>query len=190
MRMNPKKEIKILQKEDPRLRKISAEVDLSLIKSKKIKEVISSLKLAIDSQSDAVAISAVQIGELTRIFIISKKIFDILKEEKRPLKETKKDLIFINPKITKFSKAKVLCEEGCLSVRFLYGKVKRSTHVDIEAFDENGNKIERNASGLLAQIIQHENDHLDGILFIDKAIDIQEILPEKLKEIQNEAGTY
>ena len=74
--MNPKKEIKILQKEDPRLRKISAEVDISSIKSKKIKEIISSLKLAIDSQSDAVAISAVQIGELSRIFIISKKIFD------------------------------------------------------------------------------------------------------------------
>ena len=184
------KEIVILQKEDPRLRKISAEVDPSLIKSKRIKETISSLKLAIDSQPDAVAISAVQIGELVRIFLISKKLFNILKEEKKPLKEAKKDLIFINPKITKLSKSKILCEEGCLSVRFLYGKVKRSTHVDIEAFDENGNKIKKSASGLLAQIIQHENDHLDGILFIDKAIDIQEILPEKLKEIQNEARTY
>lgn len=175
-----KKEIIILQKDSPTLRKISKEVKLSQIKDKKIKEVISSLKLAIDSQLDAVAISAVQIGELARIFVISKRIFDILEENKKPLKETKRDLIFINPKITKLSKSKVFCEEGCLSVRYLYGKVKRSTHVTIEALDEKGNKIKRNAAGLLSQIIQHENDHLNGILFIDKAIDIQEILPENL----------
>ena len=185
-----KKEIQILQKDNPILRKISDEVEVSEIKGKKIKEIISSLKLAIESQSDAIAISAVQIGELVRVFLISKKVFGVLKEEGKPLKEEKRDLIFINPKITKFSKTKVTCEEGCLSVRFLYGKVKRSSHVNIEALDENGNKIKRNAAGLLAQIIQHENDHLDGILFIDKATDIQEILPEKLKEIQNEAGTY
>ncbi|MGB8815665.1 MAG: peptide deformylase [Minisyncoccia bacterium] len=181
--MNSKKEIVILQKEDPRLRKISAEVEYPMIKSKKMQEILSSLKLAIDSQSDAVAISAVQIGELSRIFLISKKIFNILEDNKKPLNEVKKDLIFINPKITKLSKAKAWGEEGCLSVRFLYGKVNRSTHLTIEALDENGNKIIRNTSGLLAQIIQHENDHLNGVLFIDKAIEIQEILPENLQKI-------
>ena len=162
------KEIKILQSGDPGLRKISKEIKDSEILSKKIKEIISSLKIAMNSQSDAVAISAPQIGELVRVFVISKKLFDILEEDKKPLKEEKRDLIFINPEITKLSKSKMICEEGCLSVRFLYGKVKRSSHATIEAFDENGKKIKRDASGLLSQIVQHENDHLNGILFIDR----------------------
>ncbi len=179
------KEIKILQSGDPGLRKISKEIKDSEILSKKIKEIISSLKIAMNSQSDAVAISAPQIGELVRVFVISKKLFDILEEDKKPLKEEKRDLIFINPEITKLSKSKMICEEGCLSVRFLYGKVKRSSHATIEAFDENGKKIKRDASGLLSQIVQHENDHLNGILFIDKATDIKEILPENLQTLQN-----
>jgi peptide deformylase len=62
--------------------------------------------------------------------------------------------------------------------------VLRSAKAQIEAFDETGKKFTRGTSGLLAQIVQHENDHLDGILFIDKATDIKEILPENIKNVQ------
>ena len=75
-------------------------------------------------------------------------------------------------------------EEGCLSVRWLYGKVKRSVRVTLSAQDDTGKKIERGASGLLAQIFQHEVDHLDGVLFIDKASDVWEMTEEEIKELQ------
>ena len=70
-------------------------------------------------------------------------------------------------------------EEGCLSVRWLYGQVDRSERVTLRAYDEKGKKLERGASGLLAQIFQHEVDHLDGILFTDKATQIEDLPPPK-----------
>ncbi|MFA6430329.1 MAG: peptide deformylase [Candidatus Paceibacterota bacterium] len=172
---------KILQKDNPILRQISKSILEKEIKSPKIKKIILDMKKALNSQEDGIAISAIQIAEPVRIFLISKKIFEILGENKDEIREKVKDLIFINPKIKKFSKEKQLLEEGCLSVRYLYGKVSRCKKVQVEATDENGNKFSRGFSGLLAQIIQHENDHLDGILFIDKAIDIEEIKPENIK---------
>ena len=59
--------------------------------------------------------------------------------------------------------------EGCLSVRPLWGEVERSTNATVEAYDETGKKFTRGAGGLLAHIFQHETDHLDGVLFIDRA---------------------
>jgi peptide deformylase len=91
--------------------------------------------------------------------------------------------VFINPQITKFSKEKKWMEgEGCLSVRWVYGKVERATKVTLRAYDEYGNVFERGASGLLAHIFQHEVDHLDGILFIDKAKDLEEADPEEVQK--------
>ncbi len=91
--------------------------------------------------------------------------------------------IFINPVIVKESKEKKWMDgEGCLSVRWLYGKVRRSTRVTLRAYNEKGEIVERGASGILAHIFQHEVDHLDGILFIEKAKDIQEFDPEEIKE--------
>jgi len=182
------KKIVILQKDSPILRKISSPIPVSKIKTADIKNLISDLVKTIGSQSDAVAISSVQIGKPLRLFVIAKKAFDItepivnagvqLKEENN----NKKDLIFINPKIIKVSKSKQKLEEGCLSVRYVYGKVIRSEKVTIEALDENGKKFSRGFSGFLAQVVQHENDHLDGILFIDKATDIEELTPEEYEK--------
>ena len=87
-------------------------------------------------------------------------------------------MVFINPKISKLSKEKEWTPEGCLSVRWLYGKTYRSKKASISAYDENSKKFTRGASGLLAQIFQHETDHLNGILFIDHAKDIKEELPK------------
>ena len=97
--------------------------------------------------------------------------------------DTKNDLVFINPKIVKTSKNKQELEEGCLSVRYVYGKVIRPEKASIEAYDENGKKFSRGFSGLFAQIVQHETDHLNGILFIDKAKDLQEISHEEYEKI-------
>ena len=79
---------------------------------------------------------------------------------------------------------KKMMEEGCLSVRYLYGKVSRGSKVVLEAYDETGKKFIKGASGLLSQIFQHETDHLNGVLFIDKAKNIEEIIPAKANSTQ------
>jgi len=70
-------------------------------------------------------------------------------------------------------------EEGCLSVRWLYGKVERNEKTLVRAYDEKGKLFTFGGSGLLSQVFQHEIDHLNGALFIDKAKDLKEMKPEK-----------
>jgi len=79
---------------------------------------------------------------------------------------------FINPEIIKSSKKASSIEEGCLSLPDIYGEVKRPERIILKAINSNGKKIKLKAFGLLARIIQHEIDHLNGILFIDKAKNI------------------
>jgi len=200
----------IVQKENRILRKIAKEVPIEEIKSRKIETIIRRMIKALNSQEDGVAIAAPQIGENLRIFIVSKKIFEIMAEEKakrlsqssageldrRDDKESKmenldeftnekkdfKDMVFINPEILKLSKEKMIEEEGCLSVRWIYGKVKRSKKTLVRAFDENGKPFTLGGSGLLSQAFQHEIDHLNGILFIDKAANLKEIVPDNVKK--------
>lgn len=171
----------IVQKEDKVLRQVAKIVPVKDIPTEPIKKIIKAMQKALAAQDDGVAIAAPQIGESVRIFVVSGKVFDKGFEEKgyvRNPKDTHDDVVFINPEIVKMSREKKFVPEGCLSVRWLYGEVRRATRATVRAYDEHGKKFERGGGGLLAQIFQHETDHLDGILFIDKAIDIQEMKPE------------
>ena len=177
--------IPIIQTPDPVLRKIASEVPLKEIKSPKTQNILAQMKEALDSQEDGVAIAAPQIGVSLRIFVVSEKVFDV-PEEASERHARKKEfsakkyghLVFINPVIAKLSKDKAMLEEGCLSIRFKYGKIERAVKVAVKAFDETGKKFARGASGLMAQVFQHEIDHLNGMLFIDKAVDISDIPPK------------
>jgi len=191
----------IVQKENKILRKIAKDVAIENIKSRKVETIIRRMIKALDSQEDGVAIAAPQIGENLRIFVVSKKIFEIIDEEKNKKsfdsaqgkskredleefakeKPEYKDMVFINPEILKISKEKMVADEGCLSVRWLYGKVQRSKKTLVKAYDENGKSFTIGGSGLLSQAFQHEIDHLNGILFIDKATSLKEMVPENKK---------
>src|SRR3989339_568172 len=151
---------KILQKESPVLREISKNIPLDSIKFPKIQKIIKEMQVALASQDDGVAIAASQIGYPLRIFVVSKRVEDIMKKEKKQAEtsEKSKDLIFINPTLKKVSKEKKVVEEGCLSVRYLYGRVSRGNKATVSAWDENGKKFERGGTGLLAQLFQHEMD--------------------------------
>lgn len=108
-----------------------------------------------------VAIAAPQIGVAKRIFLV---------EDQNPERETPlPNMVAINPRIVKLSKRSSLMGEGCLSVPNRYGAVRRHMNVTLRALDENGIEYERGAGSLLSQIFQHECDHLDGTLFIDRA---------------------
>ncbi len=173
--------VKIIQKENKILRKNASDIPPLEIPSLKIKTIISDMKKALSLEKDGVAIAAPQIGLSFRIFIVASKVFSIGK--KNPSKEKtaksdpkiKNDMVFINPKLVKISKDKGWMEEGCLSVRHFYGRVERAKKVRVRAYDEKGKVFEMGGSGLLAQIFQHEIDHLNGVLFIDKAKDMIEL---------------
>ncbi|HLP43959.1 MAG TPA: peptide deformylase [Candidatus Nanoarchaeia archaeon] len=171
--------VKISEREDPVLRQTAAEVPISEIKGARIQKVISDMQKALATQDDGVAICAPQIGVSLRMFVVSgRTLADINGKEHG----TVPDKVFINPKFVKLSKKTEWMEEGCLSLRYLYGKVKRSTQARVSAYDENGQKFEFGGSGLLAQIFQHETDHLNGVLFTDTAVDVVDLPPEPLKD--------
>lgn len=73
----------------------------------------------------------------------------------------------VNPEITKYSFKKIEPEEGCLSVPGAFGKIKRAEKVDVKAFNLEGKPLEFKADGILAHVVQHEVDHINGILFVD-----------------------
>ncbi len=158
---------KLVKQNHPALHAIAEEVSVADITSPKIKKVLKDMRAALDAYNvkgfHGIAIAAPQIGVSLRIFLVHST--DTKKGEAGGLP----DLVAINPQILKLSKKKHIVGEGCLSVSDDYGAVNRSTHATIRAYDEHGNVYERGASGLLAQVFQHECDHLDGILFIDKA---------------------
>jgi len=174
------KKVKILQKDSRVLREEAQPVPLKSIASKKTREILARMKEALHAEEDGVAFAAPQIGESLRIFIVNGEILALTNKTKKIDKRKElMDLVFINPELIKLSKKKRSMEEGCLSIRWLYGHVKRSEKATIRAYDETGKQFVRGASGLLAQIFQHETDHLNGILFIDKAENVQEIPPKK-----------
>jgi peptide deformylase len=82
------------------------------------------------------------------------------------------DLVFINPELVRASKKVSKLSEGCLSVRGIFGMTKRNEKVSIRAYDREGKRFVWNGTGLIAQIFQHEMDHLEGILFTDHATEV------------------
>ncbi|MBU0723020.1 peptide deformylase [Patescibacteria group bacterium] len=183
--------IAIIQKGDNVLRAVSKNVAPCEILSPKIQKVVKDLQQALDENLDGLAIAGPQIGVPLRIFVISKRIFSLddfghpLSKHIKNTEKIHKDIIFINPEIINQSKKTQVLLEGCLSVRSLYGNVERSEKATVKAYDIEGSVFTRGASKLMAQIFQHEIDHLEGILFCDKATDLQrmDISPRAVKKL-------
>ncbi len=79
-----------------------------------------------------------------------------------------KRTVMINPKITSYSREKILFEEGCLSLPKEYFLIERSERITVRYEDEHGKEVKKRASGLFAIVVQHEVDHLDGVLIVDR----------------------
>ena len=143
---------KILTEPDPFLRQISLDV----------KKVDDEIRLLMDDMLETmysapgIGLAAIQVGVPIRVIVI-----DLSKEEER------KPLYFVNPKIIEKSKNNSTYEEGCLSVPGQFAEIDRPNQCHVSYLDYSGQKKELKAEGLLATCIQHEMDHLEGILFID-----------------------
>ncbi len=142
--------------------------------SKELISLVIAMRTTLAGEDDGVALAAPQVGVNKQIFVISPLAYS---EE-----AIFKPLVFINPKIIKTDKKRIEMQEGCLSVRWIYGKTRRYVKVTIESYDENGKLFTYGASGLIAHIFQHETDHLRGTLFIDHGYDLEEYSEEEIKD--------
>ena len=185
----------IVQNGNPVLRLEAKSVALKDFGSKELSDILVSMAKALGKEHDGVAIAAPQIGVSLSMFLVSPRAYEIIDDQKTkkgatkevPQSETPKPLVFINPEIIKLSRKKVKVPEGCLSVRWLYGNTFRHEKATIRAQDAKGNFFTYGGSGLIAQIFQHETDHLKGILFVDHATEIEELSQEEIAKIQAES---
>ena len=166
------------------LRKILTEPDSILRKkSEPLEQVDSDTKKLMDDMLETmyaapgIGLAAVQVGILKRLVVI-----DISKDE-----EKKKPIFLINPKIIHQSKKTSVHEEGCLSLPGQFAEIERPAECLIKYIDYNGKEKELKSDGLLATCIQHEVDHLNGILFIDYLSKLKkEIIIKKLSKNKKE----
>ena len=113
----------------------------------------------LDTMYDApgIGLAAIQVGEPLRMLVI-----DLAKEGEPPAPQ-----VFINPEILSQSDERSVYEEGCLSIPDYYAEVERPASVRVSYLDRDGRQLDVSADGLLATCLQHEIDHLNGVLFID-----------------------
>mgnify|MGYP001189277040 FL=1 len=163
--------LEILTIPDPRLKHKSSVVEHF---DSDLRKIIKDMFETLYASGNGIGLAAPQVGIRKRIVVID------LKENGELSPVT-----FINPEIKKFSEEKFINEEGCLSVPEYYADVERSKEVEVEWFNEQGEKIIKKMTGLMSICIQHEIDHLDGILFIDYLSKLKRKMAiEKLKKIK------
>ena len=162
--------IEIIQHEHDVLRRTAEAVVPAEFGSDELTAILTDMRTALAETPDGVAIAAPQIGISKRIFVVAGRVFDDLNNADE---NTSSPKVYINPEIIKHARKTELMHEGCLSVRHYYGYTPRYPKVTIRAQDEHGGSFTEGRGGLLAHIFQHEIDHLDGVLFIDKARDVE-----------------
>lgn len=158
----------IVQNGDPVLRQIAAPIPEEQFGTAELAQVLKDMEEALDREKDGVAIAAPQIGVAMRIFLVRYDRLEPPAEGTTPAPDIG---VYINPEFVRSSRRRDVMEEGCLSVRGTYGKTYRHERATLQARDAQGKHFERGGGGLLAQVFQHETDHLNGILFIDHAFE-------------------
>jgi peptide deformylase len=150
---------------DPVLRQRADEVSPEDLRSQGVQDLIDEL-IETRRAAGGAGLAAPQVSVLKRIAVVE---VDEATRSRYPYKPPFPLTVMVNPVIKPLSDETVLISEGCLSVPGLRGDVERSTHVRVEYFDRNGAREETVAQGLTAGTFQHEVDHLDGVLFLDRA---------------------
>lgn len=155
------------------LREPSVDIDKAILASKDVQTFIDEMIPAMYGD-DGIGIAAPQLGKNVRIFIVGKEALKDFEVQTGTVNKTD-DLVVINARWKKLSRKITWDTEGCLSVPKTFGKVKRCKDVELTAQDRHGNLLILTAHNYMARVLQHETDHLDGILFVDKAKDIHTV---------------
>ena len=156
------KVLKIREVGDPILQKKCDEIDIKNI-NREILDIIEDLKATLEFGT-GLGIATPQIGVNKRIIVVGAKKEDIKYNDAEEIPIT----AMINPIWKKISEDTDIQYEGCMSVPVIRGKVERYKNIELTYFNENGEKIVRQVNGFFARLVQHECDHLDGIVFLEK----------------------
>jgi peptide deformylase len=151
--------LEILTAPDERLKQVSQEVELF---DDELQSFIDDLEETRQAGPGAVGIAAPQVGRTQRIIIVD------VSKTKKPV-PNHGYMVLINPEITEWNGFE-MGREGCLSIPDYTGNVIRATDIKLNALDRQGNPVEYEMEGFEARAIQHELDHLDGMLFIDRVV--------------------
>ena len=165
----------ITQVGNPIIRKKSKKV--TSVTSPQIKKIVKDLTDTMRGTGlGLIGIAAPQIGQNLRILAT-----EISKTPYRKPNELDKLRVFINPKITFMSKKQVSGYEGCGSVASsgIFAKVPRAYQITVEALNEKNEHFTLEAKGLLARVIQHEFDHLEGMIFLDRVVDMKSVMSQE-----------
>ena len=168
----------IVEVPDPRLRQISSPVeDVNDEVRALIADMFETMYAA-----PGIGLAAIQVGVPRRILVI-----DLQEPEEEDGEPVRDPRVFINPEIVKTSDLEVPYTEGCLSIPDQYAEVERPDHIRARWLDVQGKAHEENIDGLLAVCLQHEMDHLEGILFIDHLSRLKrEMVLKKLAKLRKE----
>ena len=139
------------------LAKTTEKVGLRDIKNGHHRRLVLDMKKTM-KENEGIGLAANQINKDLSIFVIDEKLAT----------ENNVPDVFFNPEITEYSKDQDELEEGCLSMPGYAAQIKRSKKIKIKAVDENGNKVKLKARGFLARVLQHETDHLNGLVIRDR----------------------
>ncbi len=151
----------LLGKDNPILRAGAAPVEASEFNTPELSQLVEEM-FQIMEEKGAVGVAAPQIGISKQVIV-----FGTNYTRRRKIDTPIPNTVLVNPKLTFLSEEKTLDYEGCLNSGELMGQVPRSIEVEYSGFDIEGNPVTKRATGLEARIIQHEVDHLNGILFFD-----------------------
>jgi methionyl-tRNA formyltransferase len=185
----------IVQDGDPVLDSAAHPVPEELFGTPELLQIVADMADTLDLELDGVALAAPQIGIPYRIFIvrhdrtIPPESGDTAEKQRADASSRAPDVgVFINPEFVRSSRRRVEMDEGCLSVRGIYGTTLRHERATVRARRVDGGKFERGAGDLLAQIFQHEVDHLNGILFVDHAVDLVRVKKPREDQRHGEAS--
>lgn len=158
------------------LRTVAKPLSKKEVGSPAVQKLLKRMSTILKKEEYGVALAAPQVGQPLRLFVVAGRVF-----KKEDEKTTPPDRVYINPIVTKRSRKKVEMSEGCLSVRGKYGTVMRHEKVTLKALDAAGVPLTYHGTGLVGHIFQHECDHLDGVLYIDKAKTLRDDTEENEK---------
>lgn len=164
----------ILKMGNPILHKIATPIDIPV--GQEIRELVETMKASMQA-AGGVGLAAPQIGFSKQLVIFAVPAMRMKQEDGINAEEIGQTIL-INPIIEPLSDEKAKGWEGCLSVPGLRGLVPRYTHIRYSGFDLDGNRIDREAKGFHARVVQHECDHLTGNLYLERMTDMTELVYE------------
>jgi peptide deformylase len=166
--------LKVARMGHPVLRTKARPLSASDIRSARVQQLIDHMFETM-REYQGIGLAAPQVHTSVRLFVAGVPPRDHADEREEDERNEVPLMALINPEITPVGRENIEDWEGCLSIPDIRGRVPRARQIDVRAYDRTGKRIEMRVSGFTARVIQHETDHLDGILFFDRMVSFESL---------------